>query len=161
MEPRCGDHGPWRTFRNSSWHKFKRIFTYAYEKSPFYRRKFDQAGIKPGDIQKYEDIRKVPLTEKQEMRQAQENKEPFPFGELITVPVEEVTAYHQTSGTTGVPVRYADTWEDWEWFSEVWAYAMYSRRFRNTDRIYLPFPVPSFHRLLGSALRQLRKSGRW
>ena len=135
---------PMEDLRKLQLQKFKRIFTYAYEKSPFYRRKFDQAGIKPKDIQTYEDIRKVPFTEKQEMRQAQENKEPFPFGELLTVPVEEVTAYHQTSGTTGVPVRYADTWQDWEWFSEVWAYAMYSRGFRNTDRIYLPFPYHLF-----------------
>ncbi len=135
---------PLEDLRKLQLHKFKRIFTYAYEKSPFYRRKFDQAGIKPEDIKTYDDIRRVPFTEKQETRQAQENKEPFPFGELLTVPVDEVTAYHQTSGTTGVPVRYADTWQDWEWFSEVWAYAMYSRGFNKTDRIYLPFPYHLF-----------------
>jgi len=125
-------------------HKFKRIFTYAYNNSPFYARKFQKAGIKPEDIQTHEDIQKVPFTVKEEMRQAQEGKEPFPFGELLTVPVEEVTEYHQTTGTTGVPVRYADTWEDWEWFSELWAYSMYSRGFRAADRVYIPFPYHLF-----------------
>jgi phenylacetate-CoA ligase len=135
---------PMEDLRKLQLFKFKRIFTYAYEKSPFYRKKFDGAGIKPGDIRTYEDIRKVPFTSKEEMRKAQENKEPFPFGELLTVPVEKVTEYHQTTGTTGMPVRYADTWEDWEWFSENWAYCMYSRGLRASDRVYIPFPYHLF-----------------
>jgi phenylacetate-CoA ligase len=124
--------------------KFQRIFNYAYEKSQFYRRKFDKAGIKPADIKTLDDIRKVPFTTKEELRGAQENKEPFPFGELLTVPIEDVTEYHQTSGTTGIPVRYADTWEDWEWFAENWAYLLYSRGVRETDRVYIPFPYHLF-----------------
>jgi phenylacetate-CoA ligase len=125
-------------------HKFKRIFTYAYQNSSFYRKKFDQAGIRPENIKTQDDIRKVPLTSKDEMREAQEGKQPFPFGELLSVPPAEVTEYHQTTGTTGVPVRYADTWEDWEWYSENWAYCMYSRGLRDTDRVYVPFPYHLF-----------------
>jgi phenylacetate-CoA ligase len=124
--------------------KFQRIFNYAYEKSPFYRRKFDKAGIKPGDIKTPNDIRNVPVTTKEELRSAQENKEPFPFGDLLTVPINDVTEYHQTTGTTGMPVRWADTWEDWEWYAENWAYCLYSRGFRDTDRVYIPFPYHLF-----------------
>lgn len=135
---------PIEDLRKLQLRKFNRIFTYAYEKSPFYRKKFDQAGIRPENIQTLDDIRKVPLTTKQEMREAQTGKEPFPFGELLTVALEDVTEYHQTTGTTGVPVRYADSWDDWEWYSENWAYCMYSRGFRATDRVYIAFPYHLF-----------------
>jgi phenylacetate-CoA ligase len=124
--------------------KFQRVFSYVYDNSPFYRKKYDKAGIKPADIKTLDDIRKVPFSSKEELRGAQENKEPFPFGELLAVPMDQVTEYHQTTGTTGMPVRYADTWEDWEWFSEKWAYTMYSRGFRETDIAYLPFPYHLF-----------------
>lgn len=107
--------------------KFQRMFDYVYHNSPFYSNKFKKAGIKPEDIKTLDDIRKIPLTSKTEMRAAQENKEPYPFGDLLCVPRDQVTEYHQTTGTTGTPVRFADTWEDWEWFSEAWAYTMYSR----------------------------------
>jgi phenylacetate-CoA ligase len=135
---------PLSDLRKLQLYKFKRIFTYAYNKSPFYRTKFDAAGIKPEDIRTLDDIRRIPFTTKEEMRKAQEGKEPFPFGELLTVPVGEVTEYHQTTGTTGLPVRYADTWSDWDWFSENWAYCMYSRGFNNADVVYIPFPYHLF-----------------
>jgi phenylacetate-CoA ligase len=124
--------------------KFQRIFSYVYDKSPFYHAKFEKAGIKPADIKSLADIRKIPVTSKEEMRIAQENKEPFPFGDLLTVPLEQVTEYHQTTGTTGIPVRWADTWQDWEWFAENWAYSLYARGLRNTDRAYIPFPYHLF-----------------
>ena len=48
--------------------KFKRIFTWAYEKSKFHRSLYDQAGIKPGDIRTFDDIKRVPKVEKSMMR---------------------------------------------------------------------------------------------
>jgi phenylacetate-CoA ligase len=124
--------------------KFQRAFDYVYHNSPFYSKKFKSAGLKPEDIKTLDDIRKIPLTSKSEMRAAQEGKDPYPFGDLLCVPVDQVTEYHQTTGTTGTPVRFADTWEDWEWFSEAWAYTMYSRGFDNKDIAYLCFPYHLF-----------------
>jgi phenylacetate-CoA ligase len=135
---------PLEDLRKLQLRKFQRVFGYVYEKSPFYRAKFQKAGLKPEDIKTLDDIRKIPLTNKKEMRIAQENKEPYPFGELLTVPMDQVTEYHQTTGTTGMPVRFADTWEDWELFSEKWAYTMYSRGFNEKDVAYLPFPYHLF-----------------
>src|SRR3972149_3382294 len=91
--------------------KFKEIFTWAYDKSRFYRKLYGDAGIEPGDIKKFEDIRKVPKIEKAMMRGIQgEGKVPFPYGDIRCVPIEQVTDYRQTSGTTGQPVYQADTW---------------------------------------------------
>ncbi len=93
--------------------KFKEIFTWAYERSKFYRKLYKDAGIEPGDIKKFEDIHKVPKIEKSMLRGAQ-GKDPFPYGDMLTVPLDQVTDYRQTSGTTGQPVYQADTWQDWE-----------------------------------------------
>src|SRR4030065_2288801 len=96
--------------------KFKRILEWAYERSRFHRRLYLEAGLEPGDIKSYEDIAKVPKVEKAMMRDIQ-RKEPFPYGDALCVPLEEVTEFHQTSGTTGVPVYQADSWQDWEWWA--------------------------------------------
>jgi phenylacetate-CoA ligase len=118
--------------------KFKRIFTWAYEKSKFHRGLYDQAGIKPEDIRTFDDIKRVPKVEKSMMRPIQ-RKDPFPYGDALCVPLEEVTIFRQTSGTTGQPVYQPDTWADWEWWSESWSYILYSQGYRRTDRVFLPF----------------------
>jgi phenylacetate-CoA ligase len=94
--------------------KFRRIFTWAYERSRFHRRLYDRAGIRPEDIRCFEDIRNVPKVEKAMMRDIQ-RKDPFPYGDALCVPLEEVTEFRQTSGTTGQAVYQPDTWQDWEW----------------------------------------------
>ena len=123
--------------------KFQNIFKWAYEHSPFYRRLYTDAGIEPGDIKTLDDIRKVPKTEKSMLRAIQ-GKDPYPYGEILSVPLEQVTEYRQTSGTTGQPVYHPETWQDWEWSSEAWAYALWAQGYRNTDRVFLPFGYSLF-----------------
>jgi phenylacetate-CoA ligase len=118
--------------------KFKRIFQWAYENSPFYRKLYKDAGIEPGDIKSYEDIKKVPKIDKAMLRDVQQ-REPFPYGDILAVPLKDVVVFRQTSGTTGTPVYQADTWQDWEWWSECWAYILYAQGYRDTDRFFLPF----------------------
>jgi len=118
--------------------KFKRIFEWAYRNSKFHRGLYQNAGIAPGDIKTLEDVRNVPKVEKA-MIQENQGKEPFPYGDALCVPLSEVTEYHQTSGTTGVPVYQADTWQDWEWWSECWSYILYAHGYRDTDRVFIPF----------------------
>jgi len=118
--------------------KFRRILTWAYNKSPFYRRLYQGAGLEPGDIKSLEDIRKIPKIEKGMMREVQQ-REPFPYGDMLAVPIEQVTAFRQTSGTSGIPVYQADTCQDWEWFSECWCYILYAHGYRSTDRVFIPF----------------------
>jgi phenylacetate-CoA ligase len=118
--------------------KFKKIASWAYQHSRFYRAFYDNAGINPQEIRTFEDIRRVPKVEKGMLRDAQ-RKDPFPYGDLLCVPLEDVTEYRQTSGTTGQPVYQADTWQDWEWWSECWSYILWAQGYRPTDRIFLPF----------------------
>ena len=118
--------------------KFKRIFEWAYNNSPFYKKLYQDAGMEPGDIKSYEDIKKVPKIDKGMLRDVQ-SRPPFPYGDMLAVPLTEVTEFRQTSGTTGTPVYQADTWQDWEWWAESWAYILYSQGYRNTDRIFIPF----------------------
>lgn len=66
-------------------------------------------------------------------------KEPYPYGDMLAMPLERVTIYHQTSGTTGQPVYQADSWQDWEWWAEAWACLLYAQGYRDYDRLFLPF----------------------
>ncbi len=118
--------------------KFKRIFTWAYERSKFHRRLYEEAGIKPDDIRTLDDIKNVPKVEKSMMRPIQ-RKDPFPYGDALCVPLSDVVIFRQTSGTTGQPLYQPDTWSDWEWWSESWAYILYAQGYRKQDRVFLPF----------------------
>ncbi len=118
--------------------KFKRIFTWAYERSKFHRALYNDAGIEPGDIRSMDDIWKVPMVEKSMMRPIQK-KDPYPYGDALCVPLDDVTEFRQTSGTTGQPVYQADTWQDWEWWAECWATFLWAQGYRPNDRVFFPF----------------------
>jgi len=118
--------------------KFRKIFEWSYERSKFHRALYDKAGIRPHEIRSFEDIRRIPTVEKSMMRDIQ-RKDPFPYGDALCVPLDEVAEFRQTSGTTGQPVYQADTWQDWEWWSECWSYILWAQEYRPTDRVFLPF----------------------
>jgi len=118
--------------------KFKRIFKWTYDHSKFHRQLYADAGLTPKDIQTFDDIRHVPKVEKSMMRDIQ-RKDPFPYGDMLCVPLEEVSEFRQTSGTTGQPVYQADTWQDWEWWAECWSYILWAQGYRPADRVFIPF----------------------
>ncbi|MFY9941502.1 MAG: phenylacetate--CoA ligase [Desulfobacterales bacterium] len=68
----------------------------AYATVPFYRKQFEKAGLKPGDIRSLRDLHKVPFTTKQDLR------DNYPFG-MFAVPMDNVVRIHASSGTTGQP----------------------------------------------------------
>lgn len=76
-----------------------------YNNVPFYKRKFDALGLKPGDIRSIDDITKLPFTEKQDLRDT------YPFG-LLAVPRGELARIHASSGTTGKQTVVAYTKND-------------------------------------------------
>jgi len=118
--------------------KFKKIFQWAYDHSKFHRSLYDKAGIKPDDVRSFDDVRRVPTVEKSMMRDVQ-RKDPFPYGDALCVPIEEVSNFRQTSGTTGQPVYQPDTWQDWEWWAECWSFILWAQGYRPTDRVFIPF----------------------
>ncbi len=92
--------------------RLKDLVVYLEEKSDFYKRKFDKLGILPQEIRTIEDISKLPITYKQDLR------DNYPFG-LFTVPKNELQRIHCSSGTTGKPTVVGYTKEDVDLFSEV------------------------------------------
>jgi phenylacetate-CoA ligase len=118
--------------------KFKRVFSWAYTHSRFHRTLYENAGITPEDVRTPADIRHIPLVEKSMMMDIQ-GKDPYPYGDALCVPLEAVTEYRQTSGTTGRPIYQPDTWQDWEWWSECWAYILWAQGYRPIDRVFIPF----------------------
>ncbi len=129
---------PLEKIRQLQLKKFKQIFRWTYEHSKFHRQLYEQAGVKPDDIRSFEDIRQVPKVEKSMMRDIQ-RKEPFPYGDALCVPLEDVAVFRQTSGTTGQPVYQPDTWQDWEWWAECWSYILWAQGYRPQDRVFIPF----------------------
>ncbi|MBW1730425.1 MAG: phenylacetate--CoA ligase [Deltaproteobacteria bacterium] len=67
---------------------------HAYEGSPVYRRKLEEAGVHPEDIKDLDDLKKLPFTTAQDLQEGY----PFP---LLSVPFEKVVRIHASSGTTG------------------------------------------------------------
>ena len=76
--------------------KLKELVHYVYQHSPFYRKKFDDAGVKPEDIKTLDDVKKLPFTYKQDLRDT------YPTG-MFCVPNEQLVRFHVSSGTTGKP----------------------------------------------------------
>jgi phenylacetate-CoA ligase len=82
-----------------------------YATVPFYRRAFDENGVKPADVRSLDDLRKLPFTVKTDLR------DNYPFG-LFSVPMSSVVRVHGSSGTTGKPIvvgytrRDIDTWAE-------------------------------------------------
>jgi phenylacetate-CoA ligase len=85
-----------------------------YERVPFYKKKFDEAHIKPDDVKELGDLKNLPFTVKQDLR------DNYPFG-LFTLPMEEVVRIHASSGTTGKPTVVGYTKNDVELWAELMA----------------------------------------
>ncbi|MBQ1906280.1 MAG: phenylacetate--CoA ligase [Bacteroidales bacterium] len=75
--------------------------------SPFYRERFKKEGLKPSDIKTLDDLRKIPFTTKQDLRDT------YPFG-IASVPLDQCVRLHSSSGTTGNPTVILHTQKDLE-----------------------------------------------
>jgi phenylacetate-CoA ligase len=108
----------------------------------FYTRKWNEAGIIPGDIHSLADFQRLPFTCKSELVRAQE--EAPPFGTNATFSPEAYTRIHQTSGTTGTPMRVVDTPESWDWWGHCWGHVFSGAEVTAADRVFLPFSFGPF-----------------
>jgi len=117
--------------------RLKKIIRYAYDNVPFYREKFDSAGVRPDDIKKLEDIEKIPFTTKDDLRKN------APFG-LLALPMEEYVELHASSGTTGEPVTVCYTRHDLEVWAEVMARCLAMAGLTKKDVFQIPIPYGTF-----------------
>lgn len=102
---------PVEKMRELQLERLQKIVAYAYEKVPFYRKKYDEAGVKPSDIKCLEDIRKLPFTVKSDLR------DNYPYG-LLAVEKTKLKRIHASSGTSGKPTVVCYTDHDMEVWSD-------------------------------------------
>ena len=103
----------------------------------FYQEKFGFAGIKMTEARGVSDLNGLPFTTKSELA-AEQLKHP-PYGRLLTYPLARYRYLHQTSGTTGRPLRWLDTAEDWETFMRCWAEVYRGAGVTENDLVFCAF----------------------
>ncbi len=122
--------------------KLRSMFKKIYGHNRFYTDKFDTAGIDHRAIQKVNDMAQIPLTNKEELIKAQQDNPPF--GSNATFPESAYSRFHQTSGTTGKPLRVLDTPESWEWWGRCWGFVLIGSGLTENDRLFVPFSFGPF-----------------
>lgn len=122
--------------------RLKEVVSRVYHNVPFYRKKMQEIGIEPGDINSIDDLVKLPFTTKQDLR------DNYPFG-LFATPKSEVVRVHASSGTTGKPTVVAYTRKDINTFSEVVARALSCSGVTRDDIIQIAFGYGLFTGGLG------------
>src|SRR5512135_2065712 len=100
-----------------------------YATVPFYKRKFDESGVKPSDIKSLKDLRRLPFTNKVDLR------DNYPFG-LFAVPMEQVVRIHASSGTTGKPTVVGYTRRDINTWAELMARSLAAAGAHKNDIIH-------------------------
>ena len=112
------------------------------ESNPFYRRKWDAARIDPRAVRDWTQFRGLPFTTKAELSQDQDAHPPF--GSNLTYPLDRYVRVHQTSGTTGRPIRWLDTAESWDWWTRCWTFVYRAAGVGAGDRIFVAFSFGPF-----------------
>jgi phenylacetate-CoA ligase len=115
--------------------RLRDVMRYAYDRSPFYRQKWDAAGIHPDHVTSLEKFEDVPVVTKAELR-ASQAKAP-PFGEYLCVPEREVFHVHGTSGTTGRPTAFGISRDDWRSIANHHARVMWGMGLRPGDMVFV------------------------
>jgi phenylacetate-CoA ligase len=115
--------------------KLRAQIRYAYRSSPFYREKWDRAGVHPDDVGGLSDLRRLPVLRKEELR-AEQAAHP-PFGRYLCVRPGEVARVHGSSGTTGRPTAFGLSRADWRRIATAHARIMWGAGLRPSDVIFL------------------------
>ncbi len=122
--------------------RLKFIVRYVYDHSAFYRQRFKEAGVEPGDIKSLSDIVKLPFTRKVDLRDT------YPTG-MFSLPKSSVVRYHVSSGTTGKPTVVGYTKGDIETWTESLARALTSIGLGRDDVIQVGYGYGLFTGGLG------------
>ena len=136
------ENAPRERLRELQWQKLRELLRIIFGANRFYTQKWRNAGVEPGDLKSLADLRKLPFTEKSELANAQQAAPPF--GTNATFPAAAYSRVHQTSGTTGAPLRVVDTPESWEWWGRCWVHVLRGAGVTRNDRVFLPFSFGPF-----------------
>ena len=123
--------------------RLKWSLRHAYDNVAAYRRKFDDAGVKPGDFRSLDDLARFPFTTKADLR------ENYPFG-MFAVPQEKIARIHASSGTTGKPTVVGYTLKDIEIWADLVARSIRAAGGRAGDRVHVAYGYGLFTGGLGA-----------
>jgi len=135
LEPRI-ERASRTTLATLQLERLRAQLAHAAAHSPFYRRKLKAAAARP-KLRSLADVRALPFTTKDELTQNQ--AEHPPWGDLLAVPFENVVRVHMTSATTGRPLAFLDTADDWQGFFHSYARSLYAFGVRKSDMVMAAF----------------------
>jgi phenylacetate-CoA ligase len=115
--------------------KLRAQIRYAWEQSPFYRRKWEGAGVSPVTLRSLADLGRFPVVMKEELRAAQAAHPPF--GDYLCIAPDRVARIHGTSGTTGRPTVFGLGADDWDRVGEAHARILWAIGIRPGDRVLI------------------------
>ena len=125
------------------WRRFGAMATDVLAGNAFVQRKWRDAGVRTaGDLRSWDDFHRLPLTRKREFVDDQAANPPF--GTNLTYPLERYVRIHQTSGTTGAPIRWFDTQSSWDWWARCWGFVLRGAGVTPEDRVFVPFSFGLF-----------------
>ncbi|WP_051357117.1 phenylacetate--CoA ligase PaaK [Azorhizobium doebereinerae] len=116
---------------------------HAYENVPFYKAKFDAAGVHPSDFRELSDLSKFPFTVKTDLR------DNYPFG-MFAVPREKIARIHGSSGTTGKPIVVGYTQADLDMWADVMARSLRAAGVRPGMMVHVAYGYGLFTGGLGA-----------
>lgn len=122
--------------------RLKKIVKKVYKSTPFYKKKFDEINLKVSDIKTLDDIRKIPFTTKEDLRQN------YPYG-LMAVKMDDIIRIHASSGTSGKPTVVFYTKNDMENWTECVARIIAAAGGEKTDIVQICFGYGLFTGALG------------
>jgi phenylacetate-CoA ligase len=129
--------------RDHQWDRVIRLASAVFPANPFVTRKWRAAGLaRANDLGGWEDFGRLPFTRKSELVEDQAAHPPF--GTNLTCPLDRYVRVHQTSGTSGAPLRWLDTQESWEWWARCWGFVLRGAGLGAGDRVFFPFSFGLF-----------------
>jgi phenylacetate-CoA ligase len=115
--------------------KLQTQVSYAWERSAFYRERWQKAGFRPDLLRTLDDLARIPIITKDDIRQEQEAHPPF--GRYLCADPADLVRMHGTSGTTGMPTVFAIDAGDWERIRHAHARIMWGFGVRPTDTVFI------------------------
>jgi phenylacetate-CoA ligase len=122
--------------------RLRELFDAVLPTNAFYRERFEEAGVSSAPRSLGEFLRDVPFTRKADLVRAQH--EHPPYGTNLTYPLERYSRLHQTSSTTGRPLRWLDTPESWSWMLDGWQEVLEAAGVTSNDRVFVAFSFAPF-----------------
>ena len=131
--------------REYQWRRLRALLNeiYGAPGNAFWRATWARAGVGgPGDLKTWDDFQRLPCATKRDL--ADDQAAHPPFGANLTYPLERYVRVHQTSGTTGTPLRWLDTQASWDWWAHCWRFVLAGAGLGPRDRVYFPFSFGLF-----------------